>query len=1751
MANGGLARKSVVGWETNDEKRDGKSEPQASEGAASLRYFMDLTLTIRRFMLEDVLGCLRDFSRSDHVERDSDRFQRQSSSAGGGLELADASALQLWLPVLRESYRIIGYKDVPPHKKLWAIYHCSQVAGVVLQILDQLDPHTASLRSLPIVARVANDVESLSLTNDAEAEEDEYESFTEVPFCEADSQWLFAIASFLPHGNLLHDRIVRKAHSLCKIMKNQSGLFSPIFQVLQKQRDGNQSLQLVAEAPPGRSFKVFVQDLKDYACKRTPSEGNFANGIGGLQEDPSLGGVIGYYWPAEDGGEAKVQLRSSLVFLRRTLLKDALDDKVIPAPASSATKEFSGRDWIARVFGEESAESTKSQKERTPGRSMALPDDFATFLELDAVIQDGKGQEIGSLAIVLGHPTVCYTPSSCLCVCSDLDLANVRQQRVVVMQCSEQGGYQVCSAENLRDESLRDYEPTVNNHIFLTPVSMSVRDRILFQDEPGCWKDCDVMELGSSSSLYRTLIQPIRSGSDSMSGQRALAYLNVMNSGPSRISAAVYEEEVQKMKVYYKARNSFIIDALSGAKLDIKACAEPTLQLQDTGRPLSEGGSATPRRRSSMDEGSVRLWGSYSLRKMTTLMTSVGACEGRDDHMKGWGMIQAAIHTYSRGQACCMPKAFFVKGSPGSGKTCLVHRIIMDCVDHHLDLVPLVLPVADMVRRCHMDQVSEDDSTLSAIFFERYLRITFGEDSARYKMFRQAICMHRAVFLFEGLEDAGALAPLVEKVIRDFVFQSQFVIVTSRPPLKERKCTLEGMPGIIQVMQLQHLTDEQKRSVAHKRLGLKGLGAFDKFFQQLRKSHNEPDHTDPDTDELGEDVFGNPMMLSMLLCYLGGAAGDAKGHSASPKGEDSDDVTITAVYRVAIDVMLQRVQSKQQADRHNREGKVEQCKRILEKIAMRMHLKQTYVIGEEEIAQTLKGSGLSSSWLELKSAVVAGHAMFLRMSEEGYRFLVKGFQDYFAASDIAMESSGRLLPPLSVLLTEKSWAPTLEMLAEAWPHRYVRLIEDNLSTFQATKGDSLFHTAARVGHRPVFQHFKLLSDATQRMLYLKNAERQAPLHVASEHGFTQICALMLANSAVLDDEDNCKRMPLHTAMQNGHFQTAKFLLDRIVESGKAAGNRSEEQEHPAMQLAARILEGPVSEEEFRPYLGETFVELNFFTKDEVIEKKRAMCALLAIFWISSNQYELFVRPQKEESRLSKASWDKLQEWTQKPQTVGLTSSPAVLGAMLVLAAIFNVGKITRFRKTFAPEYDEPFEALASILQKAPVILPSYAKLDSNLQRIVLSAVKSDFNFGQFLQGENLPASLCPFKQVVGSSRDGSVNVLGFFLFRIFAAMCGILGGVTLDGSLFMNERNYRNYSLGLEVIQHLKIESAQEVYNRFLASRAEQMGMTFDFSSSESRACVRLLCLSRAFTLEEGRHVLESFQELSPQQRSDLAEYLHADGIRELGFLMYGSPQLLENAKNNRNIGLRLGFTILLRIYQKAAQEYQSVETKENKVVQIMMQEIIQHAKDCTDPEVFDFVKFSVTRSPGNKGISQGSVHLSPWQLWNSPETEVELTESGDKLVEDVLLKTVRESVFEKRLRQTFPELKYYDGHDPEIRAIERRTLGAMLVIYWVASDQQEAFSRGQDISSKMTDNSWSSIIEWVENGIVKHELLDVAFVAMTICDLGRIPKFRNSWLPTATVTRRRCSTSWTRAQRSYRPTRGYHQRCRRSCMSA
>ncbi|KAF4706222.1 hypothetical protein FOZ63_017844 [Perkinsus olseni] len=305
--------------------------------------------------------------------------------------------------------------------------------------------------------------------------------------------------------------------------------------------------------------------------------------------------------------------------------------------------------------------------------------------------------------------------------------------------------------------------------------------------------------------------------------------------------------------------------------------------------------------------------------------------------------------------------------------------------------------------------------------------------------------------------------------------------------------------------------------------------------------------------------------------------------------------------------------------------------------------------------------------------------------------------------------------------------------------------------------------------------------------------------------------------------------------------------------------------------------------------------------------------MLSVFWVCSNQYDQFVRGQNPKERLTERSWQAIRHWVTKVVKVESVRDAELLDALLCFTAIHDLGKMNDFRADVVPhEIHDHDAALGYIMDHCPEVLPSYKSLSDHYKDLIRTSLRVNFNFGQFLQGENLPANLVGIKQLF---KDKTNDAMPFFLFHIFADMAGILGARSLEGSLFMSETMYNNFARGIEAIQELQTSCPRDVYDRFLLKRAAESFPSM--TNRADRAFARVVCLCRIFNPADTRLLQSAFYELPETKRDELVDYLNRDGIDEKpAYLLYYAPAFMENCKRNPVLGLGPGLKMLVRIYE-------------------------------------------------------------------------------------------------------------------------------------------------------------------------------------------------------------------------------------------
>ncbi|CAE8609883.1 unnamed protein product, partial [Polarella glacialis] len=762
----------------------------------------------------------------------------------------------------------------------------------------------------------------------------------------------------------------------------------------------------------------------------------------------------------------------------------------------------------------------------------------------------------------------------------------------------------------------------------------------------------------------------------------------------------------------------------------------------------------------------------------------------------------------------------------------------------------------------------------------------------------------------------------------------------------------------------------------------------------------------------------------------------------------------------------------------------------------------------------------------LSKSVETGQALLIRKhTEQGksyLRFMVKGFQDFFSASAISSGVGLDQLPNMKALLTENWWVQMLDMLAEAWPHNYVKLMEMKIETNEASDGNTFLHLAASVGHLHIFRLLRLFSDANQAVLFkTRQGDLQTPLHVAAEKGHLMVCRLILEQKAPVDVKDAKDRLPLHLALQRGQSRTGKFLLDELEQVQRAGSHprRDLKKQHskramaqsPIEKLACRLTAdsgaaAPMSEEEFKAAIPETFVEMGYFGEQDKADKVRQMAALMSIYWVSSKRYDLFTRGQAPEVRLTTASWSHWMDWVD--QAVVLT--PKRVAALLVYCAIAGVGKIKSIRSEFASDATEPTQALASIVQNHPTLLPSFQCLEEEEQQMIIYCLKANFNFGQFLQGENLPVNLVIAKEILAN--EETRNTMSFFLTFVFASLCAVFGFKGLEGAIFMTEEQYSNFRDGLEALFSLNSLDALTVYNNYLARRAQLAGLDFVEYNKEHKALCRLACLTRVFDQAEGKIVESEFKSLKPQERAELTRFLVEDGCSRRGTVLFHLPNVMQNASLNPAITLAQAMRQLIKMYELAEVAFPSTPG-EMGVNTVMVEAMANHAKSCKDPEIFDCTNFELVANADNTG----KIVLSPWQIVTDPDVLQRLRVECDSLLSEVQLRSIRENAFAARVSAgaIFPEFRYFnDDNDPAVAELQKQAKCAMLSVFWTMSDQYEAFTRSQLVSEQLSEASWQDLRSWLDPMVEDLDTVMIICTSILVSAVCQIPKFRKQLAP-------------------------------------
>ncbi|CAL1149976.1 unnamed protein product [Cladocopium goreaui] len=255
-----------------------------------------------------------------------------------------------------------------------------------------------------------------------------------------------------------------------------------------------------------------------------------------------------------------------------------------------------------------------------------------------------------------------------------------------------------------------------------------------------------------------------------------------------------------------------------------------------------------------------------------------------------------------------------------------------------------------------------------------------------------------------------------------------------------------------------------------------------------------------------------------------------------------------------------------------------------------------------------------------------------------------------------------------------------------------------------------------------------------------------------------------------------------------------------------------------------------------------------------------------------------------------------------------------MDAALSFMAVHALGKYKAFREDFASvqKYTQEMHdlALAQILEERPEVVPSVNRLDKKYKSLIIDCLSVDFEFSQFLLGENTVANLVMVKERL---KPHGPEGHAFFLFRIFAQMCGKKGQESQIGSLFMTESMFKRCTPGLKALQSLWTSDGADCWADFMLLRGSKAMSRF--ASPEHEALSRLLCLFGAFDKEEGSVLCNAFDELDSAERGGLTRWLNSAG--DYGVVIPNASGMLQNAKKNPSVGLVNALRIMVKVREE------------------------------------------------------------------------------------------------------------------------------------------------------------------------------------------------------------------------------------------
>jgi hypothetical protein len=380
----------------------------------------------------------------------------------------------------------------------------------------------------------------------------------------------------------------------------------------------------------------------------------------------------------------------------------------------------------------------------------------------------------------------------------------------------------------------------------------------VFQSGEWLWaevaKSPPAASVGSLHTLRVLLSGGVESGMDQEAGMLQLE-LNSLNQSVALLQPSELEAEMQRLKVQLLDRHATIYDIFSGRKLDTLTQLS-VLKFRDTGRHKNL-------LKEDVDVDAVEYQVARKVSQQHEL-EQLGKHRGVDTIQ----VLEAISSAGQRERAFWPDSGVLMLGAAAIGKSTQLKRFVVRALE--LGMVPILILVIELVR-----MVEVGSGGLTNVV-QRYFESQHARGSKQHRLLIQAVQERRALFLIDGVDEAGGAKEEIERAIAsELLDQGHKTIVTSR----HSGFSMQSFERC-KLVELLPMSRSQQEAMVRSRL--EGEGIVSTFMSEL------------DVSPAYQEIANIPMMLSMMIAVFGKNQGSFPQNRSQLYGEAVDTIAKSA-----------------------------------------------------------------------------------------------------------------------------------------------------------------------------------------------------------------------------------------------------------------------------------------------------------------------------------------------------------------------------------------------------------------------------------------------------------------------------------------------------------------------------------------------------------------------------------------------------------------------------------------------------------------------------------------------------------------------------------------------------------------------------------------------------------------------------------------------------------------------------------------